>query len=163
MRILKVHDDHSRFFQELAGAKRRVLVVDYDSVIARHPASGNSGVPYPSISELLDCIMTTSHTRVVLITDGKAAELAPAVPGPVPDICGTGGPADQEVMLPDMLAKLGEDTAVAFIGDRAHSFAMIPEVADDGGAPVREGAAGESQEFVQFLVDWLRVCGGEIC
>jgi hypothetical protein len=163
MRILTVHDDRSRFFQELAGAKRRVLVVDYDSVIAPQSVSGNSSVPYPTISELLDCIMTTSRTQVVLITDGQAEELAPAVPGPAPDICGIGGSADPEVMLPDMLAKLGEDTAVAFIGDRAHSFAMIPEIADDGGAPAPEGAAGESQEFVQFLVDWLRVCGGEIC
>jgi hypothetical protein len=25
------------------------------------------------------------------------------------------------------------------------------------------GATGRSQAFVQSLVDWLRICGGEIC
>jgi len=82
MRIVNVHDDNHGFFQEFATAKRRVLVVDYDSVIAPNCAASNRGMPYPSISELLDCIMTTSRTEVVLVTGGQAADLAPLAPAP---------------------------------------------------------------------------------
>ncbi len=158
MRVLDVHDDNARFFQDLAHAKRRVLVVDYDSVIAPYSAAGNSGMPCPTISELLDCIMTTSRTRVVLVTAGQAAELAPPVPGPAPDIWESGGPAGPDVMLPAMLARLGADAAVAFLSDRDRLCTARDATGTLGGC-----SAAASHDFVQFLVDWLRVCGGEIC
>ena len=167
MRILDVHDDNARFFQDLAHARRRVLVVDYDSVIAPYSPAGNSGMPYPTISELLDCIMTTSRTRVVLITGGQAPDFGPLAPGPAPDVWGSDGSRGPDVMLPAMLAKFGEDTAVAFLSDRDRLFAALPEAASDGESgefsAAGSGATDCSQAFVQFLVDWLRVCGGEIC
>jgi hypothetical protein len=156
MRVLDVHDDNARFFQDLAHAERRVLVVDYDSVIAPYNSARHSGMPYPTISELLDCIMTTSRTRVVLITGGQAAELAPPVPGPAPDIWESNGPAGPDVKLPAMLARLGDDTAVAFLRDPVFT-------ARDATGKLGGCAAAASHDFVQFLVDWLRVCGGEIC
>jgi hypothetical protein len=158
--MLDVHDDNARFFQDLAQAKQRVLVVDYDSVIAPYRAAGNCG-PYPTVSELLDCIMTTSGTRVVLITGGQAPDLGPLVPGPAPDIWETGESAGPEAMLPTMLAKLGDDTAVAFLSDRDRPIPALAGTASDSAAG--SGAAGCRQASLQFLVDWLRVCGGEIC
>jgi len=160
MRILDVHGDNAPFFQELAQAKRRVLVVDYDSVIA--PCSAPSGVPYPTVTELLDCIMATSHTRVVVITGGEAAELASPLCGPAPDVWASDAPRGPGAMFPSMLSRLGEDTAVAFLSDRDRLFPALPDGACDGGGSGAENAAGR-QDFVQFLVDWLRVCGGEIC
>jgi len=160
MRILDVHGDNAPFFQELARAKRRVLVVDYDSVIA--PCSAPSGVPYPTVTELLDCIMATSHTRVVVITGGEAAELASPLSGPAPDVWASDAPRGPGAMFPGMLSRLGEDTAVAFLSDRDRLFPALPDGACDGGGSGAENAAGR-QDFVQFLVDWLRVCGGEIC
>jgi len=160
MRILDVHGDNAPFFQELAQAKRRVLVVDYDSVIA--PCSAPSGVPYPTVTELLDCIMATSHTRVVVITGGEAAELASPLSGPAPDVWASDAPRGPGAMFPGMLSRLGEDTAVAFLSDRDRLFPALPDGACDGGGSGAENAAG-GQAFVQFLVDWLRVCGGEIC
>lgn len=161
MRILDVHGDNAPFFQELAQAKRRVLVVDYDSVIA--PCSdAHSGMPYPTVAELLDCIMTTSRTRVVLITGGEAEELASPLSGPAPDVWGSDPSRGPDAMLPAMLARLGEDTAVAFLSDRDRLFPALPEAACDGGGSGAENAACR-QDFVQFLVDWLRVCGGEMC
>jgi len=156
MRILDVHGDNAPFFQELAQAKQRVLVVDYDSVIA--PCSAPSGVPYPTVTELLDCIMTTSRTRVVVITRGQAAELASPLSGPAPDLWGSDASGGPDAIFPGMLSRLGEDTAVAFLSDRDRLFPALPEAAS-GGA---ENPACQ-QDFVQFLVDWLRVCGGEIC
>jgi len=159
MRILDVHGDNASFFQELAQAKRRVLVVDYDSVIA--PCSVvPSGVPYPTVAELLDCIMTIGGTRVVVITGGEAAELASPLSGPAPDFWGSDASRGPDPMFPTMPA--GEDTAVAFLSDRDRLFPALPDGACSGGGSGVENAACR-QDFVQFLVDWLRVCGGEIC
>jgi len=158
MRILDVHGDNAPFFQELAQAKRRVLVVDYDSVIAPCSAAP-SGVPYPTVAELLDCIMITSRTRVVVITGGEAAELASPLSGPAFDVGESEASGGPDAMFPAMPA--GEDTAVAFLSDRDRLFPALPEAACGGGSGA-EDAAGR-QDFVQFLVDWLRVCGGEIC
>jgi len=159
MRILDVHGDNAPFFQELAQAKRRVLVVDYDSVIAPCSAAP-SGVPYPTVTELLDCIMITSRTRVVVITGGEAAELASPLSGPAPDVWESDGYRGPDAMFPPIPA--GEDTAVAFLSDRDRLFPALPETACGGGVSRAKNSAG-GQDFVQFLVDWLRVCGGEIC
>ena len=159
MRILDVHGDNAPFFQELAQAKRRVLVVDYDSVIA--PCSAPSGMPYPTVTELLDCIMTTSRTRVVVITGGEAAELASPLSGAAPDLWESEASRGPDAMLPAMLSRLGEDTAVAFLSDRDRLFPALPDGACGGGSGAENAAC--RQDFVQFLVDWLRVCGGEFC
>jgi len=159
MRILDVHGDNAPFFQELAQAKRRVLVVDYDSVIAPCSAAP-SGMPYPTVTELLDCIMTTSRTRVVVITGGEAAELASPLSGPTPDVWEGDPSRGPDTMLPAMLARGGDDTAVAFLSDRDRLFPALPEAVCGGS---RAENTARRQDFVQFLVDWLRVCGGEIC
>ena len=162
MQMLDVHDDNARFFQDLAQAKRRVLVVDYDNVNAPGGSAGRSAIPCPTVPELLDCIMTTGRTRVVLITGNRRADLGPLAPGPAPDVwepASTGGP---DVMLPAMLSKLGDDTAVAYLSHRDRSVNTLPPTATEQRAEAPSGA-GCRQAFVQFLVDWLRVCGGEFC
>jgi hypothetical protein len=158
MRIFNVYDDNARSLQELASARRRVLVVDYDNVMTSSGAPTN--VLYPTIPELLDCVMTTTRTRVVLITRRQAEELASDTPGPSPDIWETIGPRGPDTILPAMLANLENDGAVAFLCD-GERF-LTAEAADE--TPAVQGHAGaDRQAFVQFLVDWLRICGGEIC
>jgi hypothetical protein len=157
MRILDVHGDNVAFFHELALAKQRVLVLDYESVIA--PCSAIAGgAPYPTIAELLDCIMTVGETRVVVINGGEAAELSSPLSGALPEAWGRGS-RNRRAMLPERLG--GEDTAVAFLGDRDRLFPALPD-AVCGGGEYGDKTAGR-RDLVQFLVDWLRVCGGEIC
>lgn len=156
MQILDVHDDNAHFFHDLARAKRRVLVVDYDHVSAPGRSGAGSGIPCPSVSELLDCIMTTG-TQVVLITEKEQTELARMIPGPAPDVWGTSGSTSPDVMLPAMLSKLGEDAAIAYLSDRD---GPLPATASDTGTDPDTACR---QAFVQFLVDWLRVCSGEFC
>lgn len=157
MRIFNIYDDNARSLQELASAQRRVLVVDYDKVMASSGAAA-SGV-YPTVPELLDCIMTTARTKVVLITHRQAEELAPETPGPAPDVWQTAGPSGPDGTLPSMLADLEDGSAVAFLcdGDRF----LAAEATDD--SPPGQAPLEDNQAFVQFLVDWLRICGGEIC
>jgi len=161
MQILDVHEDNARFFQDLAHAKRRVLVVDYDKVMAPGAAAWPSAIPCPTVPELLDCIMTTGRTRVVLITGNQKAELAPSAPGPAPDVWKTAGSAGPDGMLPAMLSKFGDDTAVAYLSHRDRPVNAFPPTRSEqrSDAP----GVGCRQAFVQFLVDWLRVCGGEFC
>jgi len=158
MRIFNIYDDNARSLQELARAQRRVLVVDYDKVITS--SAGRSHGLCPTVQELLDCIMTTARTKVVLITRHQAEELASDMPGPVPDIWERVGPQGPDSMLPAMLADLEDDSVVAFLCD--HERFIAAEATDDAPGGVASTHAS-NQAFVQFLVDWLRVCGGEIC
>jgi trehalose-phosphatase len=80
------------FFERLVRARERVLLLDYDGTIAPFSAERNRAFPYPTIPELLDCIMSTCRTRVLLIS-GRAAREIPALLGlnPHPEIWGTYG------------------------------------------------------------------------
>ena len=157
MQMLDVHDDNVHFFHHLAQAKRRVLLRDYDHIGS--PMGGAGGIPCPTVSELLDCIMTTG-TQVVLITEKEQAELSQVGPGPAPDVWGITGPMSPDVMLPAMLSSLGDDAAIAYLSDRDWALSPFPPAASDTCTDLDTRCR---QAFVQFLVDWLRVCGGEFC
>jgi trehalose 6-phosphate phosphatase len=80
------------FFDQLCRSKERVLLLDYDGTIAPFSANRHRAIPYPSVPELLDCIMSTCRTRVTLIT-GRSAREIPSLLGlhPHPEIWGTYG------------------------------------------------------------------------
>lgn len=82
----------SLFFERLATASDRLLLLDYDGTIAPFVVDRKAAMPYPSIPELLDCVMTTCRTRVVLVSGRPAREL-PALLGlrPHPEIWGMYG------------------------------------------------------------------------
>lgn len=80
------------FFEHLCRARERVLLLDYDGTVAPFSTQRNRAFPYPTVAELLDCIMSTCRTRVVLIT-GRAARQVPPLLGlnPHPEVWGTYG------------------------------------------------------------------------
>lgn len=85
-------NDVEIFFQQITDAKRRVLLVDYDGTIAPFQVDRTKAVPYPSIPELLDSIMATCGTRVVLISGRSAREIPPLLGlRPHPEIWGSHG------------------------------------------------------------------------
>ncbi len=87
------------FFDQLSDARQRVLLLDYDGTIAPFCVQRNRAFPYPTVPELLDCIMSTCRTRVSLIS-GRAAREIPPLLGihPHPEIWGTHG---MERLYPD--------------------------------------------------------------
>jgi trehalose 6-phosphate phosphatase len=98
------------FFEQLCRSRVRVLLLDYDGTIAPFSANRHRAVPYPTVPELLDCIMSTCRTRVALIS-GRAAREIPSLLGlhPHPEIWGTYG---IERLLADghySVAPLGDD------------------------------------------------------
>ena len=87
-----VRADQEMFFEQLAAAPSRMLLLDYDGTIAPFAVDRNRAIPYPSVAELLDCIGSTCKTRVVLIS-GRSARQVPPLLGlnPHPEILGTHG------------------------------------------------------------------------
>ncbi len=85
-------NDVEVFFQQLTESKRRVLLIDYDGTLAPFKVDRTKAVPYSSIPELLDSIMATCNTRVVLIS-GRSAREIPSLLGlrPHPEIWGSHG------------------------------------------------------------------------
>jgi trehalose-phosphatase len=80
------------FFDQLCGAKSRVLLLDYDGTIAPFTVRRDKAFPYPTIPELLDCIMSTCCTRVALVSGRTAREIPPLLGlNPHPEIWGTYG------------------------------------------------------------------------
>lgn len=80
------------FFDQLCRARDRVLLLDYDGTIAPFSTQRNRAFPYPTVPELLDCIMSTCRTRVALISGRAAREIPPLLGlNPHPEIWGTYG------------------------------------------------------------------------
>ena len=80
------------YLEELSRGKERVLLLDYDGTIAPFSAERDRAHPYPSVVELLDCIMSTCHTRVVLLSGRAALEVVPLFGQiPYPEIWGSHG------------------------------------------------------------------------
>jgi len=87
-----VRDLSDLFFDQLCRARERVLLLDYDGTVAPFSVPRNRAFPYPTIPELLDCIMSTCRTRVLLISGRSAREIPPLLGlNPHPEIWGTYG------------------------------------------------------------------------
>lgn len=71
-----VHDTKP-FLRLVAGAPRRILLIDYDGTIAPFHADRSRAVPYPGIPELLEQIIKTCATRLVVLTGGSACRVQP--------------------------------------------------------------------------------------
>lgn len=125
------------FFDQLQGARKRALLLDYDGTVAPFTVDRSRAFPYPSIPELLDCIMSTCRTRVALIS-GRAAHEIPRLLGfdPHPEIWGTYG---LERLYPDGRYEreyLTEDTLHAL----AEADAWLEEEGLQGVAESKPGA-----------------------
>lgn len=84
--------DMRPFFQLVAAARRRVLVIDYDGTIAPFHANRSKAIPYPGVPHLLNQIMKRCETRLVVLTGGPAARI-PKLLGldPAPETWGAYG------------------------------------------------------------------------
>jgi hypothetical protein len=149
----------SYFFEHLAGARRSVLLLDFESTIARL-GQADPRFPYPTVNDLLECIAMTTATRVIVTTALPAHELRRFAL-----------PAGAEVYVHEMGARLSDmafDAPVAYLTGEPHTVTPVggrtrlwvrPEYRLAGARRV----LAPVEELVQFLVDWLRACAGEVC
>lgn len=145
------------FFQTLSRRQRGVLVIDFDTTMARLGSADNV-FPYPTVQELLDCIATMTCTRVIVAT---------TCPEQLRSYFGFQGPEIRTFSELAAMDSLEGNTPRAYltgeVGGTAlssgHRLRVCPQYRVGSG----EDAGGPAEDLVQFLVDWLRACSHEIC
>jgi len=91
--------DIERFFDSVANADQRALLLDYDGTLAPFKARRDEAVPYPGIRETLEEMIRDSSTRLVIISGRWMGDLIPLLGlKELPEIWGSHG---RERLLPD--------------------------------------------------------------
>lgn len=66
----------SGFFEQLARAPERALLLDYDGTLAQFRADADKATPYREVPALLDRIRKRTDTRLVIVTGRRAYDAA---------------------------------------------------------------------------------------
>jgi trehalose 6-phosphate phosphatase len=76
----------------VARAPRSLLMLDYDGTLAPFCKNRESAFPYPGISAILQEIVRTGRTRVVIVSGREASDVIPLLDiSPLPEIWGLHG------------------------------------------------------------------------
>jgi trehalose 6-phosphate phosphatase len=114
LQVLASGVDLDAFYQRIASAPERVLMLDYDGTLAPFHERPECALPYPGIATLLHEIMEAGGTRLVVVSGRPASELPPLLGlGRPPEIWGTHG---WERLLPDGTRHLAEPDGGARAG-----------------------------------------------
>jgi len=73
VRVLNPRLDLETYFADLARARQRVLLLDYDGTLAPFHARPERAVPYPGVAGLLSQIMRSQGSRVIIVS-GRGLE-----------------------------------------------------------------------------------------
>jgi trehalose 6-phosphate phosphatase len=73
MRILNPRFDLETYFADVARARQRVLLLDYDGTLAPFHTRPERAVPYPGVAGLLSQIMRSRASRVIIVS-GRGLE-----------------------------------------------------------------------------------------
>ena len=92
MQATKPELDAEFFFDQLARAETSALLLDYDGTLAPFSTDRDRAFPYPTVPELLERIMSTGRTRLVVVTGRRAADVLTLLPvTPFPEVWGAHG------------------------------------------------------------------------
>jgi trehalose 6-phosphate phosphatase len=92
MQVLNSRMDLAAFYSQLAAARQRVLMLDYDGTLAPFKIRPEQAVPYPGVADLLRALMDQENTRVVIVSGRRASEVAELLPlTRMPEIWGAHG------------------------------------------------------------------------
>ncbi len=180
----KCHLDTNYFFQQIASADKRFLILDFDTTIARLSDPPASRFPYPRISDLLECIAASTRTRLILASAAPPQSLTHALACPDFEVWASDGqqrivpaaPGSKTQRVPmQVRSQAGYDCRRTLIQKRScrYPVAYLVGAATVGTQElfvIPELHLSKSQvltampePLVQFLADWLRACAGEIC
>jgi hypothetical protein len=150
--------ESQHFFETLSRRHQAVLVIDFDSTIARLGRADNI-FPYPTVMELLDRIASTTGTRLIIASSRPAEQLRSYFGSPGPEIR-----TFAEVAAMDAL---GGTNPWAYLAGEIDDAKLSPagrlRVCPQYRVGTGENAGGPVEDLVQFLVEWLRACTGEVC
>lgn len=77
MRALHPQSGLEDFLRQLPAAPQRVLLLDYDGTLAPFRVRTDQALPYPGVCQILDAIMESGHTRVVIVSGRWTRDLRP--------------------------------------------------------------------------------------
>jgi trehalose-phosphatase len=99
VQVLTPSLDLAAFFQRVAHAPGRLLMLDYDGTLAPFHVDPARAVPYPEVVPVLEAVIASGATRIVVVS-GRPADEVPALLGleQRPEIWGSHG---WERLLPD--------------------------------------------------------------
>jgi len=81
-----------RFLKAVALARRSLLLLDYDGTLAPFREERDQAFPYPGSAQLVQEIVRSGHTRVVIISGRDASETIPLLGlAPAPEVWGLHG------------------------------------------------------------------------
>lgn len=130
MRVLHEQPGLMDFFQRLRTARKRALLLDYDGTLAPFQVKRDEATPYPGVREILDAIMDSGHTRVVIVSGRWTRDLKPLLGlKQLPEMWGSHG---WEQLKPDgayAIARMDEDA----LRHLANADAWTTEVEARGG------------------------------
>ena len=99
MKALTARLDLAGFFERVATARERLLMLDYDGTLAPFHVRPERAVPYPEVAKVLEEIVQSGVTRVVIVSGRPADEVPPLLAlTERPEIWGSHG---WERLLPD--------------------------------------------------------------
>jgi len=75
MQLLNQNFDLDKFYDDLGRARRPALLLDYDGTLSPFQIDRDQAFPYPGVREILESIVETGRTRVVIISGRRAEDL----------------------------------------------------------------------------------------
>lgn len=129
MQVLNPNLSIDSIFENLSDAQKSALLLDYDGTLAPFQEERDKAFPYPGVVELLDSIIESGHTRLVIISGRRVNDLIGLMHlKRNPEIWGSHG---NERLMPDGSYKMAELSKAEVEGLRTASRWALEEGLQD--------------------------------
>jgi len=103
--MYQTHFVRDEFLERVHASSRSALLLDYDGTLAPVSKQRENAVPYPEVPKMIAAIMSSTRTRVVIVSGRSASEVVRFLGlNPCPEIWGAYG---LERLLPDGTLTIG--------------------------------------------------------
>jgi len=113
MQTIDTNFDLDAFLQTVPEAPARILLLDYDGTLAPFRVERHQAVPYPGVRDILNDILSTKRTRLVIVSGRSIRDLIPLLGlAKLPELYGSHGAeylaVDRKYHRRELSAKVAE-------------------------------------------------------